>query len=89
MSNRRARRYDHMQQHTSQHLLSAVLVELFGFQTLSFHMGAEVSTIELQTKALTDSQIDQAEERANAIVREARPVHIRLEQSETARALRK
>jgi alanyl-tRNA synthetase len=48
-----------------------------------------VSTIELQTKALTDSQIDQAEERANAIVREARPVHIRLEESQDARDLRR
>jgi alanyl-tRNA synthetase len=48
-----------------------------------------VSTIELQTKALTDSQIDQAEGRANAIVREARPVHIRLEESQDARDLRK
>ncbi len=84
-----ARRYDHMQQHTGQHLLSAVLVELFEFQTLSFHMGGEVSTIELQTKVLTDSQIDQAEERANAIVREARPVHIRMEGSQDARDLRK
>ena len=35
-------RYEHMQQHTGQHLLSAVLVELYGFPTLSFHMGEEV-----------------------------------------------
>jgi alanyl-tRNA synthetase len=83
------RRYDHMQQHTGQHLLSAVFVELFGFHTVSFHMGPEVSTIHLHTKALTDSQIDQAEELANAIVREARAVHIRFEQSEAARELRK
>jgi alanyl-tRNA synthetase len=83
------RRYDHMQQHTGQHLLSAVLVELFAFHTLSFHMGPEVSTIELHTSALTDSQIDQAEHRANAIVREARPVHICFEESQEARDLRK
>ncbi len=83
------RRYDHMQQHTGQHLLSAVLVELFGFQTVSFHMGGEVSTIELAAKELTDSQIDEAELRTNQIVREARPVNIRFEDAEAVQALRK
>src|SRR5436309_2103360 len=43
------RRFDHMQQHTGQHLLSAVLAELFGFATLSVHFGAESSTIDLET----------------------------------------
>ena len=52
------RRYDHMQQHTGQHLLSAVFVELFEAQTLSFHMGPDVSSIELAMKELTDDQID-------------------------------
>src|SRR5437016_36563 len=41
------RRWDHMQQHTGQHLLSAVLVELFQIPTVSFHMGAITSTIEV------------------------------------------
>lgn len=41
------RRHDHMQQHTGQHLLSAVLEELFSIPTLSFHMGEETSTIEI------------------------------------------
>jgi alanyl-tRNA synthetase len=40
------RRYDHMQQHTGQHLLSAVLIELFDINTVSFHMGAVTSTID-------------------------------------------
>lgn len=84
-----ASRYDHMQQHTGQHLLSAVLVELFGYQTLSFHLGAETSTIELDSKELTDSQIDEAEERTNQLVREARPVEIRFEDAEAVQALRK
>lgn len=83
------RRYDHMQQHTGQHLLSAVLVELFDAQTLSFHMGAEVSSIELSLKELTESQIEEAERRANAIVWEARPVSIQFEDAETAQGLRK
>ncbi len=60
-----ARRYDHMQQHTGQHLLSAVFAELFQFQTVSFHMGEDVSTIELATKELTEEQADRAEKHAN------------------------
>ena len=83
------RRYDHMQQHTGQHLLSAVLVELFGYQTLSFHMGGEVSTIELATNELSAKQMEETEERANEIVREARPVSILFEDAENAQALRK
>src|SRR3984885_11342731 len=42
-----ARRFDHMQQHTGQHLLSAVLLEMFGAPTVSFHLGAESSPIEV------------------------------------------
>ncbi len=83
------RRYDHMQQHTGQHALSAVLVQLFGFQTLSFHMGSEVSNIEIAANELTDAQIDETEQRANAIVREARPVTIAFEEAAAAQGLRK
>ena len=84
-----ARRYDHMQQHTGQHLLSAVFVGLFEAQTLSFHMGAEVSTIELSMKDLTGDQIEQVERRANEIVWQARPVSICFEEAERASGLRK
>jgi len=83
------RRYDHMQQHTGQHLLSAVLMNLFGFPTLSFHMGDEASTIELGTKELTDTQIDEAESRANDEARNAPPVHIAFEEAERVEGLRK
>ncbi len=83
------RRYDHMQQHTGQHALSAVLVQLFGFQTLSFHMGTDVSTIEIGVKELTGRQIDETEQRANAIVREARPVTIAFEEAAVTQGLRK
>lgn len=83
------RRYDHMQQHTGQHLLSAVLVELFGFQTVSFHMGSEVSTIELRTNDFMDKHAEAAEERANQIVREARPVRIEFESADAVAGLRK
>ena len=68
------RRRDHMQQHTGQHLLSAVLADLYGMQTVSFHMGAASSTIDLATPTLTPEQIEAAEARANAVVQENRPV---------------
>src|SRR6202050_2038471 len=45
------RRFDHMQQHTGQHLLSAVLVAGFGLPTVSFHLGQEISTIDLDATA--------------------------------------
>lgn len=84
-----ARRYDHMQQHTGQHLLSAALVELFGFQTVSFHMGEEVSTIELATKDLTQAESEQVEALANGRVREARPVIISFQDAAGELNLRK
>ncbi|MBV9611962.1 MAG: alanyl-tRNA editing protein [Acidobacteriaceae bacterium] len=84
-----SRRYDHMQQHTGQHLLSAVFVEFLDIPTLSFHLGAGVSTIELETKDLREAQIDAVEERANRIVAEARPVNIVFEHADAAENLRK
>jgi len=84
-----ARRYEHMQQHTGQHLLSAVLIELYGFETLSFHMGTEVSTIELGTKEISEAQLAGAEERANEVARSARVVSIGFEEAEQVEGLRK
>jgi alanyl-tRNA synthetase len=84
-----ARRYDHMQQHTGQHLLSAVFAERFGYQTLSFHMGGEVSTIELGATELSDSQVNEVERQANLIANESRPVHIRFEDAADVAGLRK
>ncbi len=83
------RRYEHMQQHTGQHLLSAVLVELYGFQTLSFHMGDEVSTIELGTKEISDKQLLAAEEQANELARSGRLVRIGFEDAGQVAGLRK
>jgi alanyl-tRNA synthetase len=83
------RRFDHMQQHTGQHLLSAVLDELFAFPTLSFHMGEEVSSIEIRVKELSDKQIDEAEARANDLARGGAPVHISFHDAERVDGLRK
>ena len=83
------RRFDYMQQHTGQHLLSAVLHELFAIPTLSFHMGADVSTIEVGAAALDTGQIERAEQRCAEIVSEARPVVITFDQASEDLGLRK
>ena len=70
------RRWDHMQQHTGQHLLSAVLLDLFNAPTVSFHLGQLSSTIDIETRNLAPEQIDQAVERANQIVCESRSVTV-------------
>ena len=69
-----SRRFDHMQQHTGQHILTAAFVELFGYQTVSFHLGAELVAIDLNTTEVTPEQLMAAEKRANDIVLENRPI---------------
>src|SRR5438128_210085 len=83
------RRFDHMQQHTGQHLLSAVFEDLFGAKTASVHFGAEDSTLDLEIASLTRDQLVAAEARANAIVAEARSVMVTFEEAANAAALRK
>src|SRR5215210_4502213 len=83
-----SRRFDHMQQHTGQHLLSAVLADLFGYRTVAVHFGREGSTADIEA-TLTADQILAAEERCNEIVFENRPVYVRFESSDEALELRK
>ncbi|TFZ40039.1 hypothetical protein E4100_05925 [Soehngenia longivitae] len=62
------RRFDHMQQHTSQHILSAAFYKIFNWQTESFHMGNEYSTIDLSAKDINENEIQKAEILANKII---------------------
>lgn len=71
------RRIDHMQQHTGQHLLSAAFIELYGFQTASFHLGKETSTIDLASAAVKAEQLEAAERRVNEVIFDDKPVVIR------------
>lgn len=73
----RERRRDHMQQHTGQHVLSAAFIELYQMPTVSFHMGEDYCSIDLDVPAVTQQQIVGAEKRANEIVFENRPVRVR------------
>jgi alanyl-tRNA synthetase len=73
----RERRFDAMQQHSGQHVLSAAFVETCGVQTVSFHLGETVCTIDLNSSALDDEAVRRAEKAANQIVFENRPVTTR------------
>jgi alanyl-tRNA synthetase len=71
------RRFDHMQQHTGQHLLSAMFQERFGLPTVSFHLGADICTIDLRGIEPTDAFLEGAERAANQVIFEDRPVNVR------------
>ena len=81
------RRRDHMQQHSGQHVLSAAFVRLFDMPTVSFHMGTDYCSIDLDAKSLNLKQIEAAEALANEIVQENRSVGIRFVTPEEARGL--
>ncbi|WP_342560074.1 DHHA1 domain-containing protein [Psychrobacillus sp. FSL W7-1457] len=68
------RRFDHMQQHAGQHILSAAFAELFQMQTVSFHLGKETATIDLDTTEVTEEQLKKVEELANQIILENRAI---------------
>src|SRR5262245_39446733 len=81
------RRLDHIQQHTGQHVLSAAFIHLFDAPTVSFHMGSESCTIDLDTQGLTPDQVRAAEHLANEIILENRPVEIRYASPEQAQGM--
>ena len=81
------RRRDHMQQHSGQHVLSAAFEKLYGFPTVSFHMGDESCTIDLATDAATATQLESTEMLANAVITEDRPVQIRFATPDKAHAM--
>ena len=68
------RRFDHMQQHTGQHLLSAVFQRELGAATVSFHLGESSSTIDLATGALDAAALERVERLANEVIAEDRRV---------------
>jgi alanyl-tRNA synthetase len=72
-----ARRRDHRQQHHGQHLLSRAFHDTAAARTVSFHLGARVSTIDLD-RAVSPAEVAAAERRANEVVQEARPVAVRV-----------
>ncbi len=68
------RRFDHMQQHCGQHILSAAFDELYHYKTVSFHLGKDNVTIDLDTENITLEQLASVEKLANQIILENRPI---------------
>ncbi len=81
------RRFDHMQQHTGQHVLSAAFERAGGYKTVLFHLGTESATIDLDSDRVGTKQIEAAEELANRVVFENRPVQISFRSAAEAQAL--
>ncbi|KAF0815604.1 Alanyl-tRNA synthetase family protein [Bacillus sp. ZZV12-4809] len=78
------RRFDHMQQHAGQHILSAAFEELYGYKTVSFHLGRETLTIDLEISELPAEHAEEAERLANAIILENRPIESKWVSAEEA-----
>jgi alanyl-tRNA synthetase len=76
------RRFDHMQQHTGQHILSKALLELSDADTLSFHLGTQESTLDVKKAEIEDRKIAKVENLANEIIWENRPVGIQFVKQE-------
>jgi alanyl-tRNA synthetase len=71
------RRFDHMQQHTGQHVLSAVFHSKFALPTVSFHLGSDVCTIDVRGQEPTQEIVDRAMTAANDVVYADRAVSVR------------
>lgn len=78
------RRRDHMQQHTGQHLLSAAFIQLLNAKTVSFHLGEEISTIDIDVPAVSRDNLMRLERLSNEIIAEDRPIAIRYATREEA-----
>ena len=68
------RRFDHMQQHTAQHLITAICFKSFGWETTSFHLGAKSSNIELDVASIAKTELESLEEQTAIAILEARAV---------------
>src|SRR5277367_5022090 len=82
-----SRRRDHMQQHSGQHLLSAVVYRQLGAATLSFHLGEMTSTIDLAREAISQEELERVEDAVNEIIAEDRAVTMRTIPREEAEML--
>jgi alanyl-tRNA synthetase len=69
------RRFDHMQQHAGQHILSAVFEQLYEVETIGFHLGEERVTIDLALSEITEEIVRNAERHANQIITDNRTIH--------------
>jgi alanyl-tRNA synthetase len=82
-----SRRFDHMQQHTGQHVLSAAFERILDADTVGFHLGTDVSTIDLNVPRLAPEAVTPVEGLVNQVVWENRPVNVRFVDSDELAAL--
>ena len=81
------RRYDHMQQHTGQHILSRVFVDLLDAHTLSFHMSGDICTIDIDREPESSDDWEALQDRLHEIVGRNVPVTAYTVQSDEVEAL--
>ena len=74
-------RFDHMQNHCGEHILSGILFSHFGIENKGFHLGSEISTLDAAMKQMPREMVDELELRANKAVFDAIPVTIELIES--------
>jgi len=73
------RRFDHMQQHTGSHVLSAAFSKLYGIPAVSFHLGRELSTIDVAIGSLTEDQLQSVERACNQVIIQNLPITARMD----------
>lgn len=82
-----ARRFDHMQQHTGQHILSQAFIKVAAAETIGFHLSDDTVTIDLEPAALEPADVEKAELLANEIIWEDRPIQTHIVGEDQAREL--
>ncbi len=80
-----ARRFDHMQQHTGQHILSQAFIRILQAETIGFHLGEEVSNIDLNIREVKEEDLWKTEDLANNIIQKNLPVNIIFADEEKAK----
>jgi alanyl-tRNA synthetase len=70
------RRFDHMQQHSGQHILSATFEKLWNADTVSFNLGDEICTLDIMKDNITSEEVKKAEILSNDIVLENKPIKV-------------
>ncbi len=81
-----ARRFDFMQQHSGEHMVSGLLHARFGCDNVGFHMGRDTVTIDFNC-AITAEELAETERQANAIIWENRPINVSWPDADTLAAL--
>jgi alanyl-tRNA synthetase len=81
-------RFDHMQQHAGQHILSQCFVQLFDAATCSFHLGEETSTLEVDKRNMNEEEAERAEKLANDVVLQNKEIKTRFYQEEKISQIR-